>query len=294
MILFTMFEIKLPSLETKLAYDIPITDKQTQQALVGRVLDLTDSLGTKIKVWKKLSSQKILCKPLKDSDTTQYVFEIENLKGTNDIVTALNKWMHAKEECTKEEYQGKEVRFVEKVFFNNPRLYEIRFNNELFKLNLRFAKLTEMGREQVLVRKKQVKRNAKIKTVLVNEWYLDTMTNFDYEKTLESNREIAEKLVDKIVQMAVDTELNPPKPIEPPFYFRLAEIRKIWDHMTKLTKDRGRETWDLLALDTLNDFLSDNFDEVITIKERKEILAKMKRKVRKIARQFYAEQSETE
>lgn len=74
----------------------------------------------------------------------QFTFEIENIKGNNDIASALNQWMFAKQEVLTEKYKGKDVKYYEKVYFHSPRLYEIRINKQVFKLNLRMAKLTEM------------------------------------------------------------------------------------------------------------------------------------------------------
>lgn len=288
-----MLDIKIPDIDTKLACDIDMPAGVSKWSIVGKVIDLTDSLSQKIKVFKKLSDKKVVCLWKMMGKDAQFTFEIENIKGNNDIASALNQWMFAKQEVLTEKYKGKDVKYYEKVYFHSPRLYEIRINKQVFKLNLRMAKLTEMWRNMLLEKKRAVKRNARIITLLRNEGYFDKLWEFTFERTLESNREVMEEYVEEMVRLCVLTEQDPPKPIEPPFFFRVGEIRKIWDHMIKLTRQRGKEDDDdLLSVDGLNDFLNDDFDEIVTKEEREEVLAKMKRKIRKIARQFWKARQE--
>lgn len=281
----------LPDISTKLVFDIEIPKGEIKKSLLWQEIDLTDSLGQKIKVWKKIWKDKLLCTWKIGRKKVQYVFEIENITGNNTVVWAINKWMFAKQLIAKKENADKEFHFSEAAYYSNPRLYDIRFNHELFKLNLRVAKLVEMGRDLLQEKKKQVKRNGKIHTVLRSKGFVDRLYQFSYEKTLETDQEVADKLLDEIVNMCVETEIRPPKPIEPPFFFRTAQIVEIWEHFIKLCKQRGKEDDDLLSLDALNDFLDDDFEEVVTRSEVEEIKAKMKRKIRKIARQFWKKQN---
>lgn len=288
-----MLDIKIPDIATKLACKVEIPTSISKWSIVGKTIDLTDSLSQKIKVFKKLSDKKVVCIWKMNGKEVQYTFELENIKGNNDIASALNLWMYAKKEVLSKKYKGKDVKYYEKVYFHSPRLYEIRINKQVFKLNLRMAKLTEMGRDMLLGKKRAVKRNARILTFLRNEGYYEKLSEFTFERTLESNKEVIEEFVEEMVKLCIITEQDPPTPIEPPFFFRVGEIRKIGEHFLTLTRQRGKEDDDdLLSLDALNDFLDDNFEEIITAEEREEILAKMKRKIRKIARQFWKARQE--
>ncbi len=290
-IYYTFPMLQLPDISTKLVYDINIPKEEVHKSLTGKEIDLRDSFGQKIKVWRRIWRNKLLCIWKENGKKKQYVFELENISGNNRVVWAINKWIFAKEYITRKENKWKEFHFHESVFYSKPRLYDIRFNKDLFKLNLRFAKLTEMGRDILQEKKRKVKRIWRIHTILRSKWYIDKLTQFSYEKTLETDGEVVEKIVNKVVKMCVETELHPPKPIEPPFYFRTAQIMQIGDHLLKLTKQRGQEEKNIIWIDALTNFLEDNFEEIVTKEEVEEILAKMKRKIRKIAREFWKKQN---
>ena len=288
-----MIDVNLPKIGTKLDYDVPFSQKQIDKSVIGIVLDLRKTLWKKIKVSKKLSATKVLCRTLWKRNKEEYVIEIENLSGYNTIGTALNKWLLGKDASLEKEFEGKDLRFKEKVYLKNPRLYEIRFNRELFLLDIRFPHLKEMGKDFLFIKRKLIKRSAKIETTLVESWLLEKLKKFRYEKTIERNKDIAKNMLDLIVDIAVQVENHPPKPIQPPFYFRKNEIKKIGAHLLKLCKQNSKsDSENLLNLDSIFSSLADDFDEIITKKKIKDITKKMERKIRKIARVFYSSRIE--
>jgi len=283
-----MIDIKLPKIWTKLACDIEVPQHKIDETVTGKTLDLRETLWQRVKVWKKLSNKKVLCKIIWGNDDTQYVIEVSNVKWFNTIAPAINKWIYGKQEILEEKYKWKDVRYSEKVYFSNPRIYEIKYNTEIFRLDLRIAKLREMWSELLHEKKREVKRNGRMETILVENWLLEELVKLNYEKTIESDRDIAEHILRTTVNIFAEVETHPPEPVQTPFYFRKKEVLELWDHLLKLCRANGKEdNKSLIDLDSVMDFLEDNFEEIVTKKEIEKIYDQMKRKARKVAKQFY-------